>query len=102
VSTDLLRAALAVYTETARAWLSAQHAWPQEWQDVASFSDVPLRLTVQEARDLGRDLNELLARYRRHDLAQRPGAHGVPADALLVAVQYQLSPHPDQEPPAGQ
>jgi hypothetical protein len=55
----------------ARAWLTASHSWPQQWQDVSTFSDVALRLTVDEAQRLEADIQELLARYRRHDPERR-------------------------------
>ena len=97
---DYLRAVLAADTAATRSWLLTQHAWPQQWQDLATISDVPLRLSPTEAAALTADIAALLARYRRHDPAQQPGVGGVPADAVIVTAQYQVFPLPDQDPPA--
>ncbi len=97
---DYLRAVLAVNTANTQSWLLTQHSWPQQWQELANISDIPLRLTPAETAALTADIAALLARYRRHDPAQRPGVDGVPADAVIVSAQYQVFPLPDQDPPA--
>lgn len=97
---DYLRAVLAANTRNTQSWLLTQHSWPQQWQDLAEISDIPLRLTPAEMVALRADIAALLARYRRHDPTQRPGADGVPADAVIVSAQYQVFPLPDQDIPA--
>ncbi len=96
---DYLRAVLAANTANTQSWLLTQHTWPQPWQDLATISDIPLRLTPAEAAALTADIAALLAGYRRHDPTQRPGADGVPADAVIVSAQYQVFPLPDQDIP---
>lgn len=97
---DYLRSVLAANTANTQSWLVTQHSWPQEWQQLANISDVPLRLTQAETAALTAEMAALLARYRRHDPGQRPGVDGVPADAVIVSAQYQVFPLPDQDPPA--
>lgn len=99
-SEDYQRAVLALYADRARGWLTVQHAWPRQWQDTSTFSDLPLRLSPQEAQQLMVEMAALLARYRRHDPAGEPGQGGVPADAVIVAAQYQVFPDPEQDVPA--
>lgn len=99
-SEDYQRAVLALYADRARGWLTVQHAWPGQWQDTNTFSDVPLRLSPAEAQQLMVEMAALLARYRRHDPSQSPGQGGVPADAVVVAAQYQVFPDPEQDVPA--
>ncbi len=76
-----------------------EHRWPRAWQKATNFTDVPLRLTQEEANQLSDDLDAVLARYRRHDPTRQPGSAGVPADAVIVAAQYQVFPEPEQVPP---
>lgn len=96
---DYLHAVLSAHVDSARRWLSNAYAWPQEWQDASTFSDIPLRLTLAEARQLEIDVAALLARYRRNDPDLHPGTEGVPVEAIVYAAQYQLFPRPDQDPP---
>ncbi|MGH3493673.1 MAG: hypothetical protein ACRDRL_16235, partial [Sciscionella sp.] len=98
-SGDYLRMVLAAHNAAAQAWMSVQHTWPRAWQELAEFSDMPLRITVAEARQLHTEIAELVARYRRHDPGDRPGTPGVPADAVIVSAQYHLFPNADQLPP---
>lgn len=99
-SMEFWQAVLATIAGQARAWLSAAAAWPRAWRELTDFSNVPLRLTLEEARELVLEIAALVARYRHHDPAQKAGNGVVPADAVIVSMQYQVFPHPDQEPPA--
>lgn len=99
-SEDFQRAVLALYADRARGWLTAQHAWPRLWQEASTFSDVALRLSPAEAKQLKVEMAALLARYRRHDPAASAGQAGMPADAVIVAAQYQMFPAPEQDAPA--
>jgi DNA-binding transcriptional ArsR family regulator len=98
-SGDYYRAVIDLYAERARAWLVAEHTWPEHWQDLSSLGDQVLRLAPEEVRTLREDLAALLARYRKHDPAVPSGTGEVPADAVVVSVQYQLFPDPEQTPP---
>lgn len=99
VSDEFLRAVLAAVSAKAGRWLSVAHTWPRPWRDVVNFSDVPLRLTREEASQLSDDIAAVLARYRRHDPALRAGTGDVPADAVIVSAQYQIFPEPEQTSP---
>lgn len=99
---DYQRAVVDLYAERSRAWLVAEHTWPRRWQELSGSGDRALALTLEEAARLGDELTDLLSRYRNHDPARPPGTPGVPADAVLVAVQYQLFPDPGQPPPASE
>jgi len=99
-SSDFSHAVVATYAANSRAWLSSQHSWPEDWRHTATFADVPLRLTAEETHDLSERIEGLLASYRRHDPSQRPGSSHVPQGAVVVSVQYQIFPAPDQEPPS--
>lgn len=92
---DFQRVMLASLTDRARSWLSVAHTWPAGWREFGGFSDLLLRLTADEARELNRDIEDVLARYRRHD----PMGGEAPPDAAIVTLQYQLFPLADQEPP---
>jgi hypothetical protein len=98
VSGDYLRAVLAANAAAAGAWLSGEHRWSQPWRDAANFSDIPLRLTLAEARRLDEQIAALLAQHRWHDPAQPPGSGDVPAEAVIVRIQYQVFPDADQDP----
>lgn len=65
---------------------------PTEWRDVSELSDYSLRLTVEEAEQLLRELTDVIARYRRDD----EEAGGVPqgAERFVVQLQSMLEPGP--------
>ena len=98
VHDDFATAVLALYSDRAQGWLSAQHAWPREWRDASTFSDVPLRLTADETARLTKDIATLLAGYRRHDPADSPTEE--PEGTRIVSAQFLVFPDPDQQPPA--
>lgn len=99
-SGDYHRAVVDLYAERARAWLVAEHTWPEQWQALSSLGDRMLRLAPDEVAALRADLADLVARYRWHDPAVPAGAGDVPADAVAVSLQYQLFPDPEQPAPA--
>jgi DNA-binding transcriptional ArsR family regulator len=78
----------AMTTSVARA-RAARHELPAEWQRVFNFSDVLLRISPEEAEQLGEELLAVLQAYRQHT----PGEPG-PTDARLVAAQFQIFPVP--------
>jgi len=98
-SGDYYRAVVDLYAERARAWLVAEHTWPEQWQALSGLGDRMLHLSPEEVTALRADLDDLLARYRQHDPALPAGVGGVPVDAVGVSLQYQLFPDPEQTPP---
>jgi predicted ArsR family transcriptional regulator len=84
---EYLRAVAYSYTQRIDTWLDELSSAPAGWRQAATLSDVMLRLSEEEAEDLHRRLETLLAQYRRHDPAQAG-----PAGTLPVAVQWQILP----------
>ncbi|MFD0822852.1 helix-turn-helix domain-containing protein, partial [Micromonospora zhanjiangensis] len=82
-----LRAVASLYAERVDRWLGERVTLPAGWDGASTLSDTRLRLTADEARDLHRELDELIGRYRRDD----PDAV-TPAGAERVVVQWQLMP----------
>jgi DNA-binding transcriptional ArsR family regulator len=82
-----LRAVASLYADRMDRWLSERAALPDEWDNTSTLSDQRLRLTRDEARELHREINALIERYRRDD----PDVPGPPG-AERVVVQWQLMP----------
>ncbi|WP_422774449.1 helix-turn-helix domain-containing protein [Plantactinospora sp. WMMC1484] len=65
----LHRHAVRLHAELTERWVTEQHGYPVEWRDAATFSDVLLRLTPQQLRQLNDEMRAVVDRYR----------HAVPA-----------------------
>lgn len=65
------------------------------WSDILRLSDLRLRLTLGEARDLVADLQAVVARYRADDPESVAEA---PDDARRVVVQFQVLPSVSEDP----
>jgi DNA-binding transcriptional ArsR family regulator len=84
------KAALEVYIDEvvreqfrrAATFTQERDSWPQEWAQASSLSDFDLRLTSEEAFQLGEKLERIIEDYRR---AARPGDE-------RVTVQLQIFP----------
>ncbi len=55
-------------------FISELPRWLDEWHDKAAFNDVKLSLTPEEAAAMTREVDAVIARYRRDP---RPGDHNV-------------------------
>ena len=87
-----LRAVAAQYADRVERFLDEMASLPPAWGDACTISDVPLRLTPQEAAALHEEMFALLGRYRRDDRdARRPDG------TERVVVQFQILPFPDAE-----
>lgn len=84
-----LRAIAQLYSEKMHQTLDERLTMPRAWQDSVDFGDRILRLTAEETQQLGRDLGEVLSRYRHNDPHNCTDA---PADAIPVNVQFQVLP----------
>lgn len=93
---DFTRAVVGRLLHNADRWVSVRGDWPEKWQTVADISDRVLRLNPAEAAALQSDMWNLAESYRRHD----PTATDAPDDAIVVSLQYQLFPYPDQTIPS--
>jgi DNA-binding transcriptional ArsR family regulator len=82
-----LRAVASLYAERVDRWLGERATMPAGWDATSTLSDQRLRLTSDEARELHREVNALVERYRRDD----PDVPA-PSGAERVVVQWQLMP----------
>lgn len=86
-----LQSVAASHTAQTRRTLSELPTMPQEWRDTFDMSSMPLRLTPQEARELGEELRAVAMRYRRDG----PGpVEAAPDDAERIALILHLLPEP--------
>ncbi|GAA3780358.1 helix-turn-helix domain-containing protein [Plantactinospora mayteni] len=60
----LTRNAVRLHADLAGRWLNDRHNYPAEWQQATTFSDVLLRLTPTELRQLNDELWAVVGRYR--------------------------------------
>ncbi|MFI6518109.1 ArsR/SmtB family transcription factor [Spirillospora sp. NPDC050679] len=95
-----LQSVAAVSTLRLQRTISEFPAMPRAWQEVFDMSDHRLRLTAEEAADLQRELNEVLARYRR-DLPGTADAAPDGAERVVVVshILPELEPSTGPEPP---
>ena len=73
-------------------WIEAQPKAPEAWAHSGTMSDWALRLTPDQARDLGNELQAVIERYPRFD----PEGTEVEGTAF-VAAQIQILPHFPEE-----
>src|SRR5699024_5108362 len=97
VGDEYARAALAAVTANVNRWIAVSTSWTWSWLQTATFTDIPLRLTHDEATQLNEDIAAVLAQYRRHEPSDARTAE--PDDTIIVTAQYQIFPAPEQEPP---
>ncbi len=84
---EYLRAVARRYAGKLDQWLDESPTSPPEWQRAATLSDLVLFLTAEETAELIQELDDLVARWRRH----QPGVTGPPG-ARQVVVQWQVLP----------
>lgn len=86
-----LQSVAATYTTQAQRALAELPTMPPAWQEAFDMSQVPLRLTPEEAQQLGAELRGVMARYRR----DVPGdAEAAPEGAERIVMITQLLPEP--------
>jgi DNA-binding transcriptional ArsR family regulator len=73
----------------AEEWFASEYDWPVEWRDAGGSSDYLLQLSAAQLSDLGRDLFDVIERYRR--LAPGPD----PARVVLYTFAF---PQPEGRP----
>lgn len=86
-----LQSVAAIYAMRTQRTINELQTMPRDWRAAADMSDMPLRLTPQEATTLREELWAVIARYRRDS----PDAAGAPADAERVGVIVQILPELD-------
>ncbi|GAB3982939.1 helix-turn-helix domain-containing protein [Plantactinospora veratri] len=84
----LHRHAVRLHADLTERWITEQHEFPVEWRDAATFSDVLLRLTPAQLRQLNDELHAVVDRYQ-HAV---PGVDGVdlpePGDGTEQVLLY--------------
>lgn len=69
-------------------WLIDELTWPRRWVSAAAFTDVLLRLSIDQLEEFGRDYHELLGKYAAlSDENEREHAAAVEAAAGDSAVE---------------
>ncbi|MFB7240992.1 transcriptional regulator [Streptomyces populi] len=91
-----LQSVVAAYTLRVQRAVNELQTMPRAWRDCFDMSDLPLRLTPEEATALGQELRAVLSRYRR-DTPE--AAATAPRGAERVAVITHLLPEPDTPAP---
>ena len=84
---EYLRAVAGHAAEVVASWLDEVETAPEQWRNASNLSDTLLRLTTDEAAELVRRIDEVVASMRRHE----PGKRG-PRGSELVTVQWQIVP----------
>lgn len=93
---DYVRTIIAEGSADVQRWLSLSHQWSREWREATRFINYSLRLTIEEASELGTELAAVITKYRRNDPNKEP-----PPDAPIVLARLHLFPSPDQDPHTG-
>ncbi|HVA22049.1 MAG TPA: winged helix-turn-helix domain-containing protein [Candidatus Micrarchaeia archaeon] len=88
---EYLRSVAITYFQRMEGWVRRLSTVGPEWTGVGTISDVILRLTPDETRQVERDLWVLLERFRRDDPEREPS---FPAGAERVELQIQILPQP--------
>lgn len=84
---EYLRAVAATCASNMLKWVDALPSAPEAWARSATMSDWALRLTPEQARTLGQELEAVIARFPRFD----PEDHAIEGTAFTVA-QIQILP----------
>jgi DNA-binding transcriptional ArsR family regulator len=70
-------------------FIDGRHRLPRTWRNVSTMSSNPLRLTPDQLRELGRELTQVVQRYRAKSRNPAEGAH--PVHAALYAIPTELA-----------
>jgi DNA-binding transcriptional ArsR family regulator len=93
-STEAMRAFLQRvgmdYLRYYRQWIAEQHDWGEDWQDAALITDRFMRLTASQLAALGRELDEVIARYA----ALEPDGEDAERIAVIAHAFPQRGPMP--------
>lgn len=95
-TTAYLQSVAAIYAMRTQRTISELQTMPRDWRAATDMSDMPLRLTPQEAVALREELWAVIGRYRRDS----PDAAGAPAGAERVSIIVQILPELEASAPA--
>ena len=82
----LTRHYVAQTAERAEQWFQHERGWPDEWRDALGFADDGVLVTAAQARELRRELEAVVARYRDAGACE-PAARRVLVTALALPVE---------------
>ncbi|MCT2584529.1 ArsR/SmtB family transcription factor [Actinophytocola gossypii] len=83
------KAMLARDAKVIETFIDDRHGLPLGWRNVSTMSSNPLRLTPEQLRELGRELTEVVERYRTMSREPAEGAH--PVHIVLYALPTELT-----------
>ncbi|NEE00002.1 ArsR/SmtB family transcription factor [Phytoactinopolyspora halotolerans] len=92
-----LRAIALVYAEKMQRAAEERPMLPRRWREAATFSDFPFLLTPDEATQLLREIQQVVARYRPLGDPAAQRSADVPADARPFHLQMQAFLQPGQD-----
>lgn len=81
-----------LYAENVERSITELADWPQEWVQASSMSDLTVRLSADEAKQLADDMMALLVRYR--DRAAERAGDG--SERVAMTAQFQIFPRRGQ------
>lgn len=88
-----VRSVAQVYVDRILSSVDEMPTLPRRWREVSTMSDYMLRLTPQEAKQLQKEVEEIVERYRKHDEVDE-----APSGAKRGSFQFQYIPYaPDVE-----
>jgi DNA-binding transcriptional ArsR family regulator len=87
---EFLRAIVGAGTDRALRWIEALPNIPEPWNRAGTLSDWGLRLTPEQAQELGAELQAVIERYPRHD-PERPAPQGTANVSVLVQILPRVS-----------
>ena len=86
------------FAEQFERWLDVEATWPAAWRDAAGMSDTFIIATPEQVEELKREIDELLARYRRVGQGN-PQARRLAVYSVLYPLDLDRAP---QQPAAQQ
>lgn len=78
-------------------WLDVEAAWPPEWRDAAGMSDTYVIATAEQVKDLQREIDAVLEKYRRVGQGN-PAARRLAAYSVLYPLDLDRPPRPHDRP----
>jgi DNA-binding transcriptional ArsR family regulator len=91
----LMGSAASFYAAQLEQWLTTQHEWSPEWIEAAEMSDLKLRLTAEELKEMNA---EILGVVERHAAASSQPARSAAADAAAVDCLVIINSFPNPRP----
>ena len=85
------------FAEQFERWLDVEATWPAAWRDAAGMSDSFIIATPEQVEELKREVDELLARYRRVGQGN-PRARRLAVYSVLYPLDLDKAPREREQP----